>query len=923
MLKPTHFKVNLKKYQTKFYTTLNNDNEFVKYNDNGSLTKITIWKERWFLSSNAKDIGTLYLMFALFAGLIGTAFSVLIRLELSGPGVQYISDNQLYNNIITAHAILMSAPLCFVTGLIFVIRLLNGFNQVKNIQVGKAEPYGETQTTKLNIKGGNGNSIGILGLSPELSYTTIRLTNLIHIDRYNRTFCHPILRAKSPSSGILSLVFPLNPKYGGSTRKVDTKICKNPSITSPYKELRDHLRVSYRIPNNCLIKPTGLILSGDGVVVVRAYLGRATVSNLNVKTISSKAGLNEQTMRGSVIVRSHNKNDNLVNIKRVSNMHNIVTAYELIKSKPGNMTPGVNISTHKVDNITLDGMNLEYLKLIQSKLRAGTYKFPPARIIYIPKPGKEEKRPLSIGSPRDKIVQKAIQLVLEQEYEKIFLDSSHGFRPNRGTITAMQYLEAKFQSSHYIIEADFTKAFPSIQHTKLMDILKENIKCEKLLGLIKSSLKSGYIEFGKLHENLAIGTPIGSVLSPLLCNIYLHKLDMFIEKIKLEFNKGLKRSRNKEYESLQNRVKYFKKKGYDKTKLEIFRELRLRMLNTSSIEHNDSFVRVHYVRYADDFIIGVEGSYKITYTILNKVRAFIENELILKLNPSKTGIVKYSDTPIKFLGYSLQSPYFKGVEKPRETLVVSNRTITRRKKIRIRIFMDYFKVLRRLEANGFIRKRVNHKKHSSFQYRGTFKGNLINIDHPDIIGYYNSIMRGLFNYYDFVANKPNLSNAMWLLTESCALTLARKYKLRTLKKVFAKFGKDLGYNVLQNNGKSKRISLFRLDNLKKINIISRSSINMEPLKALDKVWNAKFTKSNLFRECILCGTTQEVEMHHVKKIKGLRDKKSKLDFFTRQMAAINRKQIPLCRDHHTRLHNNTWTEEEKHIFSEKTSRRKK
>ncbi len=70
-------------------------------------SSISLWTERWFLSSNAKDIGTLYLIFALFSGLIGTAFSVLIRLELSGPGVQYIADNQLYNSIITAHAILM------------------------------------------------------------------------------------------------------------------------------------------------------------------------------------------------------------------------------------------------------------------------------------------------------------------------------------------------------------------------------------------------------------------------------------------------------------------------------------------------------------------------------------------------------------------------------------------------------------------------------------------------------------------------------------------------------------------------------------------------------------------------------------------------------------------------------------------------
>lgn len=71
------------------------------------MSSISIWTERWFLSTNAKDIGTWYLIFALFSGLLGTAFSVLIRMELSGPGVQYISDNQLYNSIITAHAILM------------------------------------------------------------------------------------------------------------------------------------------------------------------------------------------------------------------------------------------------------------------------------------------------------------------------------------------------------------------------------------------------------------------------------------------------------------------------------------------------------------------------------------------------------------------------------------------------------------------------------------------------------------------------------------------------------------------------------------------------------------------------------------------------------------------------------------------------
>lgn len=93
-------------YSSKIDTSinLNNDNETNYFN---TLRQISLWKERWFLSCNAKDIGTLYLIFAVFSGLAGTAFSILIRLELSGPGVQYIADNQLYNSIITAHAIVM------------------------------------------------------------------------------------------------------------------------------------------------------------------------------------------------------------------------------------------------------------------------------------------------------------------------------------------------------------------------------------------------------------------------------------------------------------------------------------------------------------------------------------------------------------------------------------------------------------------------------------------------------------------------------------------------------------------------------------------------------------------------------------------------------------------------------------------------
>lgn len=264
-----------------------------------------------------------------------------------------------------------------------------------------------------------------------------------------------------------------------------------------------------------------------------------------MRTLTSKAGSN--AIRGSDLNNTLESVE--VNIKAISNLKNLVTAYELIKSKPGNMTKGV-------DDVTLDGIDLKYLKKVQSELKGGKYKFNPARRIQIPKPGKKDTRPLTIASPREKIVQKAIQIIMERLYENKFLETSHGFRPDRGTHTAMKQMEATFQSAHYIIEADFSKAFDTIQHEALLSIIKEEIKCEKTLELIKSGLKAGHIEFGELHNNLAMGTAQGSILSPLLCNIFLHKLDKYIEELKIEYQRGEKRSRNKENMKLQNQAKY-------------------------------------------------------------------------------------------------------------------------------------------------------------------------------------------------------------------------------------------------------------------------------------------------------------------------------------------------------------------------------
>jgi hypothetical protein len=152
-------------------------------------------------------------------------------------------------------------------------------------------------------------------------------------------------------------------------------------------------------------------------------------------------------------------------------------------------------------------------------------------------------------------------------------------------------------------------------------------------------------------------------------------------------------------------------------------------------------------------VIGIEGSYSTAKEILQKVESFVNEELKLKFNPDKTGITNYSLQPINFLGYSIRAPHFIGKVKPLETIQINGKSIIRRKKVRISIEMNTQKVLKKLFDNGFIRKRTSHSKHDVLTYRGTFKGNLINLEHADIIKYYNSVVRGIFNYYSFARNR--------------------------------------------------------------------------------------------------------------------------------------------------------------------------
>lgn len=275
--------------------------------------------------------------------------------------------------------------------------------------------------------------------------------------------------------------------------------------------------------------------------------------------------------------------DKLYNILYDKDMYYL--AYNKLKSKPGNMTPGINPTT-------LDGISIEVIENIIKSLKDGTFKFLPGRRVYIPK-ANGDRRPLTIAPPRDKLVQECIRMILEAIYEPSFSEYSHGFRPNKSCHTALRSLKQKFVMAKWFIEGDISKCFDAIDHNKLMEILSLRIKDKRFLDLIRKALKAGYMEFNKYSHSIA-GTPQGSIVSPLLANIYLNSLDVFITELKEKFDKGTKATINPTYNRLARR------KERAKTIEEKLAIHKLLLQVSSKLNIDPNFRKLEYVRYADD-----------------------------------------------------------------------------------------------------------------------------------------------------------------------------------------------------------------------------------------------------------------------------------------------------------------------------------
>lgn len=576
-------------------------------------------------------------------------------------------------------------------------------------------------------------------------------------------------------------------------------------------------------------------------------------------------------------------NDQLFRLVRSPQL--AVLAYERLKSNAGNMTKGS-------DGSTLDETSLESLKELCNSIGDESYTPVAVRRKYIPKTN-GKLRPLGIPAPRDKLVQEMVRLILESIYDAdtpLFEDSSHGFRSDRGCHTAL-YEYSKWQSLKWVVEGDIVGFFDNIDHHILISILRKKINDERFLRLIWKFLRTPIRLDDGRTENCEKGTPQGGVISPFLANIYLHEFDVWVKAQQSILNKGgLRRAPNSQWRKLTRRRLYVLEKNGGVETIETKR-LRSEADKLPSVNPRDpNFCRVYYVRYADDWLIGVSGDKKMALDLKSRAEDFLQNTLKLELSEEKTLITHATTEEAKFLGFRLHVSDGSLLSTRKRSIhngfrVSLKRTVSSKPYV----IAPIEELLSRLKTGGFCR---TSGENSFFPCS---KKNLVALEDHDIVMRFNSVWRGIYNYYAVANNAAHLNRVKYVLQYSCLMTIAHKHRLR-LPKVISKYGTYPRVKYLGGKGEQKEVAFWRPYGEWKIPL--EGSTSPDPQDIISAM-GRRLTRTSLVRDCVVCGTSG-VQMHHVRHLR--KGNKSITQGFNKIMSAINRKQVPLCRSCHHKVH---------------------
>ena len=590
--------------------------------------------------------------------------------------------------------------------------------------------------------------------------------------------------------------------------------------------------------------------------------------------------------------------------RRVNGLFRLATNPEVLwKQAYANIYSNKGAITKGVDRNTLDGFSEERVNHLIGLLARREYCPKPVRRTYIPKKN-GKLRPLGIPTGDDKLVQEVVRILLEQIYEPIFSENSHGFRPGKSCHSALRQVKNVWNGTKWIIEFDIKGFFDNINHNKMIEFLEKKIDDKRIIHIIRQMLKDGYAQDWKYNATWS-GTPQGGVISPILANIYLHELDTFMEDMICQFNKGERRKDNPDYKKLcrqmiiinrelrELRQKFKEGKPLNDARKEILcerREIQKKMRVINSRLHIDSeYRRLRYVRYADDFIIGVIGTRKEAESVMLQVKEYINNVLLLEVSEEKTCIADANDG-VRFLGYDI-----KTYTSTKTTKIAWGKGTCNRRTIseKMQLHIPSEKMFQYASKNGYGDMAI---------FRPKSRPALLRRSDVEILMTYNAEMRGLANYYSLAQGyKTALQRVIGLAQWSFFATLSHKHKSSIGKvarkmKLSAQSGYELKVNI---NGIPKSYRLFRLKDHEPPKIHNSN---------VDTPWDTTrftMTRSELVQRlnantCEYCGKTGGyMEVHHIKALKDVQGKKQ---LWQQMMCAMRRKTMVLCVDCHNELH---------------------
>jgi group II intron reverse transcriptase/maturase len=547
-------------------------------------------------------------------------------------------------------------------------------------------------------------------------------------------------------------------------------------------------------------------------------------------------------------------------------------AYGNIYSNQGAMTPGAC-------DETADGMSEAKIEQITGQMRSERYRFAPVRRVYIPKKN-GKLRPLGLPSWSDKLVGEVVRLLLEAYYEPQFSDRSHGFRKGRGCHTALREVQNTWTGTVWFIEGDISDCFGKIDHEILLRILAEKILDNRFLRLIRNMLKAGYMEDWQYHDTLS-GTPQGGVVSPLLSNIYLDKLDEYVKRELIpQHTRGTRRKVNPQYRELAARRRAALQDGDREQARELEKQMRALPYGNPM---DPGYRRLFYIRYADDHLLGFIGPRAEAEEIKTKLAEFLRETLALELNTAKTLVTHARTGAARFLGYEIT------VQHSSTKITNGRRSVNGR--IALRVPRDV------ITAQCARYRRRGKPWHRSI---------LQNLPDYDIVATYGAEYRGVANYYLLAQDVWRLNRLRWNAETSMLKTLSAKHKSTVTKmaarykaKVITDDGPRTCFEARRRReGKPDLVARFGGIPLKR----DRRAVIRDPAPVPAATPYRELIHRLCKRWCELCEHGATVAVHHVAKLASLGKPGPGQPAWAALMARMRRKTLIVCAPCHEYIH---------------------